>query len=84
MDPFITESVEDKAYAKFSLSDPKRGLMARWHDYFGTLAEGETIPSEAQQFRHGAVIIRRGTAGRPLATFENGETAAKQRVLKMD
>lgn len=84
MDPYVTESEGDKAYARIPLRDPKSGLDARWHDSFGELPPGETVPPESQRFHRGAIFVRAGTAGSARTSFENGGTARSQRVLKMD
>jgi predicted double-glycine peptidase len=84
MDPYLTESESDKAYARIPLRDPKSGLDARWHDFFGELPPGETVPPESQRFHRGAIFIKAGAAGTARTSFENGGTARSQRVLKMD
>ncbi len=83
MDPYLTESDTDKAYARFSISDPKNGLLARWHNYLGTAVPGQ-LPTEPQRIQHVAIFIGKGTAGHAVTKFENGATARSQRVLKMD
>jgi predicted double-glycine peptidase len=83
MDPDATDTTTDKAYAFFPINDPKKGLEARWHDYFGDIPSGQTLPSEAQRFSHGAIFIKPGTKGHARKTFEDRHVAASQRVLEM-
>jgi hypothetical protein len=84
MDPDVASNA-DKAYAYFPISDPKTGLLARWHDYFGSAADN---PDPSVRFYHGAIFLTSPTDSNgqptlsPVTSFQNGLSAGSQRVLR--